>query len=506
MNKFEHSSPAELSSTLWSRRKFLRVSAAAVLGAGFTAVERGVLAAAATIESPSQKNPFSRLSNAQSAEVGSGSGTGRRWQLSAERGGLTQKEISVSEVEQEMLRLISSDEKNTSSSEVSSGGVINPEAARVAIREQAAGVTGFLNELTKSPSAVLWTGRFAEGTQPGVQLNPLVDRTSGSVLFLIQSQSGQKEQLESQLLMPNYLRPAAEKLRGFQWLSPNAIDRTGTGRFIPINSDPSKYQFRVKQTKGGWNIERDTLDAKGGVLKTERYNPIEETVESVSKSADAPSLEEVLQWNGEQVKEFLGQVIPLKFSNEKTVPWGIIKTSTELNGDEFMLGAAYHSYGKEKVAAKNKAGKEFSADLHFLNLLVPNAKQTKLVPVKFYLYQNMETTGIIGYTSLDPLKQRVPAERGGSGSASAKPLLMTNFDEMEFGTFLGILSPAAGIVYSDEQYESYYSRLPEAVVALMRNGKESASFKKAQEMLRKEESAQVFGAEWLYLSNRGLRN
>jgi len=484
-------------STLWSRRKFLRLSAAAVLGAGLSAVERGVSPVSAHVESPSQNNPFSAMLESSIPGSQSSSGERQRWQFGT-RAELSQNTlVTKEEVEREINKLVLSKENQEGSSSSAVGGLLSEKAAKEAIAQQAEGIAGFLTDLRRDPSALFWSGTFAEGSQPGIQLNPIVDQESGAILFLLKSQSGEKDSLQTQLVMPNYLRSFTQEREGFEWLPSTALDRSGSGRFIPINADPSKYQFRVKQMKKGWLIERDEFDQQGVLIGTAQYNAKQETLEKVNPHHMSSELPEVLGWKPEQVQKFLDRVIPIVTTKQKQVPWGITKTSTELNGDEYIFGAIFHSYGQEKVTVKSSMEQEFSADLHYLNLLVPNAKKTKLIPVKFYLYQNMLQGGTKGYTMVDPVNQRIPAERGGSISTNPIPLLLNTFEKMQFGTTLAILSPAAGIQYSDAEYASHFSSRPEAVVAFMKNGKENSSYKKAQENLRKELPAQVYAAGWM---------
>lgn len=502
MPKIEQQHASSEQGGLWTRRQFLKLSVFAAASAGAASFTSEQAAKANTITSPERSNPFSKMSSDTKNNTEISGGAGVRWPNSEQAPAATSREVSASEVEKEILRTMTQLPGHESSASLeSSGGVITKAQAERAAKEQSAGIAAFLSELSRNPSAVLWTGSFQEGSQNGLMLNPLSDKKTGEVLYLLKTQAMRNGKLETSVILPNYAEKYAKQKDGFSWLPAAAIDSSGSGRFIPVNADPSKYQFRVERVGEGWNIYRDQLGPGNLIVKTELFDDVTHSlVEKKLGVSGTAQISEMTQWTPEQVRAFVKNVVPLKWTDEKNIPWGITKTSTPLNGDEYVLNGIFQGYGEEDVSAVSKSGKKYSAKLAFLQLVVPDEQQKHLLPVKFYLYQNMKTTGILGYNFVDAKQFRLRKERGGSASANPIPLLMNNLDQIPFGASVGILSPPASIVYTESDYASYFPMRPEAVVAFVKNGTENASFKSAMSAIKKGRPAEVFAAEWMYLS------
>jgi hypothetical protein len=381
--------------------------------------------------------------------------------------------------------------------------VISREKAVLAARQQAVGIAAFLTDLTESPSVVAWNSAFQTKSQEGVALLALIDDASGDVLFLLLRQRVQFQRTERTLLLPNDREAQGNAGSAeFSWLPADASKPAATIRYIAIDADPQKYQFRANKVGSGWQLFRDSIDSAGQVAFTEKYDARLNRLIAAQVPGPVDVSGDAATWTPEKVKAFLQRVVPLKWSNDQLIPWGVTKTSTPPNGDEYIFHGIYTGYATEQVTVTGDLGKTYVADLVYVTLLVPDVKNSRLRQARLYLYQNMDTTGIRGYTYVDPMQGRVPApeRRGQGGSLPGAAFMARDLHEIAVGSAFVAISPSAFIRYTAEQFDQHYERRPEAVVAFIMNGKDNDSYRKAQAALRRGRDVKLYAAEWLYIA------
>ena len=217
--------------------------------------------------------------------------------------------------------------------------------------------------------------------------------------------------------------------------------------------------------------------------------------------SNGKDLNDFLQWTPKEISAYLKKITPIRWSDGKLVQWGITKTSQSVVADEFVFSGIYHGFGKDHVATLGRDGKHYEADLSYLLLLVPTRENDALLPTKFYLFQNMETTGILGYNMIDPEKNMLPTKRGLGGSMNDVPLKNEQLAGLKRGVSVAVVSPSSALTFTDAELQKYYETKPEAVVAILKNGEANASYKMAQQHLSDQKSASIYAADWIFISN-----